>query len=64
MVTKEIEQTSDKVYSEADMYIAIQYAFKTVQTDGFIGSNVTFKELYSHFINNRKKILQWELVKK
>ena len=55
---------SDKVYTEADMYLAIHYICDTTRNDGMVGGNIRFKELYSHFANNREKILQWEQRKK
>jgi hypothetical protein len=57
-------QASEKVYSEADMYMAIHHVYKATSTDGFFGGNVRFKELYSHFANNKEKILQWHQIKK
>jgi hypothetical protein len=57
-------QASEKVYSEADMYMAIHHVYKATSTDGFFGGNVRFKELYSHFANNKEKILQWHHIKK
>lgn len=52
-----IEQLSEKVYSESDMYIIIQHIFRTTEIDGFFGGNTSFKKLYAHFINNKEKIL-------
>lgn len=53
-------QTSEKIYSEADMYIAIRHVYEATTTDGFFGGNVRFKELYKHFANNKEEILQWQ----
>ena len=52
-----VEQLSEKVYSESDMYIIMQHIFKTTKKDGFFGGNVSFKKIYTYFINNKEKIL-------